>query len=192
MAVGSVVAILCMLPLSGFQPFFARAFPEGVWMVPFMGMLCGLIAVILLPIALRQRRPVLIPSLLLLLYGATFFYAMRGEKAEAAWVNEFHANLAPLEKAVQYAKRRPFTRGKSNDSFPLTRELGYLSMNEKFYRYRSPEGEDWYLFPQFMTGIDNGVGFAWSETGKPPPRMSFYEVVRTRPLAYGWFMFWTT
>lgn len=185
------VTAFCFAPRGGMQPIFASLFPESLWILPSLGFLTGLAAVILLIAAATQRRPIFKPFIVMAVCFSVSYYLMNGKGAEAAWRRVFAEHRSELDRAVGWASQVPSTAGADRDQLLLPGDLKELGAREQVVRFRNDEGKVWYLFPQVIHGIDDGAGYAWSKSGMPPPRNSL-GVFKAKPLGDGWFLFWMT
>lgn len=182
-----------MLPLSSLQPNFARLNAELVWMLPSLGLITGIASLVMIVIALGKRRRVLTAIPVIGICLGFSFLCLRGDMSESAWVRNFASVHPQLDLAVQSVRNVELNEEKLHHRLILPPKFASLSMKGQVAHYLDEETREvWFLFPQFMAGLDNGVGYAWSASGKPPPSKALYDIVRTRTLGGGWYMFWTT
>lgn len=141
-------------------------------------------------VAIGQRRPlrtcVAFGGLcwgLVLLLGKPFDH-------DRVWGESFVLNRASMAAAI----RRDQTKVERDDaaSIPLPKPYRKLAREGEMIKYRDSEGATWFLFLQYIAGVDNGFGFAWSAKDTPPPESAYPQIVRTKPLGDGWYMFWST
>lgn len=190
----AAAAVILVSPMGLMQPFFAPVFSESVWMMPAAGGLIGIGAIVLWIEAAFKRRPSLgVAFLALLACAASGFYLAQPQLARAAWERKFIQNRDRFERAVRETTGKPANWDDRNrETVALPADLRGLAMRGSVRRFRNEKGEVWYQFPQFMSGIDNGVGYAWSATGKRPPSGGYYHITRVQSLGNGWYLFWTT
>lgn len=160
-------------------------------MFPVAGVLCGIAAVILLGSAISERRLSLLSVAVVAFCGVFGYWSLHGNGSVAAWTRHLDSIRPRMKDAILFTKRTPAAK-EERERISLPAEFEDLTYNGELARYRDAEGTTWYLFPQFLMGIDNGIGFAWSEKGTPPPQRAMSSIVRTKPLGEGWYLFWLT
>jgi hypothetical protein len=73
----------------------------------------------------------------------------------------------------------------------LPSRMAGLTPDLEIARYESDTSR-WVFVPLYRQFLDEECGFAWSESGAPPPEGSRHKIIRTEWLGDGWFMYWTT
>lgn len=145
------------------------------------------IAIALVLYAARLKRPYKIAAMFLSVCVALSINQFRPDAVQAAYVENFP--FAKAGEAVAWLR----TQG------PYSRDFQQVQMPEQFdgiCEHRSAmvaveRGKTWFLFSVETVWIDNSIGFAWSDSGDPPPRTR-YDIVRSTRLPNGWYMWWST
>ncbi len=174
-----------------FGPPLLAPTKEGAasWIAAFlaMGFLAGMLGSCVL--AIVHRRVWLLLSAFIL-GGA--YWGMRESfgYADVLWTRHFESTAPVRARFVEFMKQQSTSADDSRVALPA----GFEAMTaEKFaYLYEPEKGARSFCYASFTHGIDNSSGFCWSENGKPPPRLAFPEIVWSKPLGGGWFMFSST
>jgi hypothetical protein len=105
------------------------------------------------------------------------------------WVRHFAKTENLRNGFIAFMKEQ---KADHDESIELPQSLRELSDLDYAYLTADDEGSRYFSYSVFTAGIDNSVGFCWSESGKPPGRRAFPEIVSSKPLGGGWFLFRST
>lgn len=140
--------------------------------------------------AITHRRPLRACIVFFgLCWGGTLLEG-DGMNDDSVWRERFIANRALMYSSV--AQDRVTVEPGHSIPIQLSDGLRSLAKDGEVIIYRNEKGETWFLFVQYVAGVDNGFGYAWSAKGGAPPEMAYPQIVRTEPLGDGWYMFWST
>jgi hypothetical protein len=167
--------------------------PNGGRVATMLGLSLGffvLFAVWLIGFALLVR-PLQGLAVVAIIWGLVAFTGepLR-EFEEGKWSELFNKSKAANREFLAFMKQ--VKTDMQLKEVPLPASLQGLAEEDVGVRFVDDEGRVFYLYSVFTYSIDNSKGFAWSESGLPPPRPAFHEIVHTKPLGGGWYLFSTT
>jgi len=111
---------------------------------------------------------------------------------DSLWDRHFVRSAAERERFVQFVKSQQLSSAEELRKVNLSKDFPGLSDQKLGYLFRDEHGRFYASYSLCTSGIDNSVGLTWSESGHPPPRLAFPEIVHSRPLGGGWYMFRST
>jgi hypothetical protein len=124
------------------------------------------------------------------LFGMWLGLRAFGSYSDELWLNHFIATSTERIKFVEYMKSHS---GPGEPARVMLPSGTNSPTAEPFaYSFRSGKGDRTFCYASFTHGIDNSIGFCWSESGEPPPSLAYPVITWTKALGNGWFMFRST
>lgn len=184
-ATGALLFTLGSAPLGRFQPWLYIDHPDWVSMITILLPLGIMMFIVFLILAMIGRRPLRAALVFGGICVGLYLLNNSREQADTEWTARFVKQRVPMERVINEI-------GQKDGIIPLKGDATSLTYDSKVVVHREEDGKIWYLFVQYLHGVDNGFGYAWSPSNLSPPERAYPQICRTQPLGNGWFMFWST
>lgn len=175
-AVGLVAGMLLMAPYGRLAPWLEGE-PELLFFMPF-GLVVVFYGFVNLVLALTSRRPRVVSLASLVSSVAIGLFHFWPSSVEASWRARFEHDLPLMKGAIQLLKQ---SKAAEDETYRLPERYSSLTGFRRAIAYEDSTGKTWYSFPIVTYGIDNSLGFSWSESGLPPPAEALHQIPAPSP-----------
>lgn len=120
---------------------------------------------------------------------ASLFFALASTNQSPHRIQDFKTFKSERVKVVEQIKNADLPE--QGRTISKEAALPNISAGNRIYLYKE-DGELMVFFPTLPYMIDNHAGFVYSDSGKVPPRNSFFEITHIERLDKNWFWIRTT
>lgn len=183
MGVGVCVILVIFIPplMAPLGASFWLLFSAYLCFAFMVATLCSVV------VGLVKKRWEVLPALALVILLFLPIRILDGH-AEGIWQTKFEESQAIRQRFLTFMDLQPT----SENRVKLPDDLKGLSDGKYAYLTTDEAGSRFYCYSVFTHGIDNSRGYCWSQSGKPPSELAFPQIVRSKALGGGWFVFFST
>lgn len=156
--------------------------------LPLLGVgFLAMIGAVIASLITKKSRLLVIPIVAVGFASATY---LAQKPRDEDWIARFSEIRTPLSNERERL-RAEISRLKPGESSQTPSQLEWAEKGRVLIG-KTEDGSGWVFFPQYTFGIDNTIGYLWSDGAQAPEQTAFESVHRSVPIEKGWFLVFTT